>query len=70
MSKRAQTDHAKALSAFINGRISRDEYKMCVAGEAWVSGRAIWKPNGMGWSGYTYSYRGSVSYRRAVTSCE
>ena len=38
MAKRPQTEHGKALAAFIKGQITRDEYKACCRGEAYVSG--------------------------------
>lgn len=41
--KKPQTDHGKALAAFIGGWITRLEYQACCAEKAWVQGRAIYK---------------------------
>lgn len=63
MAKSPTTDHAKAVSAFINGWITREEYQMCCNGEAWISGRAIWLNNGWSWSPYVFTYHGKVSHK-------
>jgi len=39
--KRPQTQHAKERAAFILGRITREEYQLCVKGYAVIIGQAL-----------------------------
>lgn len=66
MAKRPTTDHAKAIGAYINGWITREEYQMCYIGEAWVSGKSLFAPGRMGWGRmrrdqWVFAYRGKVA---------
>lgn len=47
--KRPRTDHGRALAAFVRGQITRREYQLCCIGDAWVSGRGIYLPDGAIW---------------------
>lgn len=58
MAKRPQTAHGKALAAFTNGLITREEYQRCCIGRAWVSGRTIFMAVRMFWrDGWTLRMR-------------
>jgi hypothetical protein len=49
--KKPKSAHAKALGAFLSGRITKAEYQECALGLAWVSGQTLtrmhdWRVNG------------------------
>ena len=48
--KKPQTDHARALAAFQGKWITAQEYRKCLRGSAWISGRGmyvfgVWRPS-------------------------
>ena len=55
----------RALSAFIAGSITRDEYMDCVSGAMFIRGRSLYKVAASGYVGwYDFSYGRRKAYFR------
>ena len=50
MAKRNNSDIGRAHRAFLLGKITRKEFKLCMIGHAWVTALGVWLPRGMGWT--------------------
>jgi hypothetical protein len=59
--KRSQTWHGRALAAFIKGQITREEYQMCVRGEAYVEGAYF-----IYFGGFRPKHQRRTEYRRRI----